>query len=468
MNRIPKTRYPLNLEKSYEKGLLSLVQQLSEIVLKEFDANVSDEINSLKNASEAFKTDSISSAVQNMLNRVKALSLGIFSSKNKKEVVSKHLAAIDNTNKSQFRSQMKANGFSPADTEPWISNYMQTTVAENISYISNVADDLVSKTEQIILRGAKTGQSSKDVKQQLKDQIGMSENKAKFIARDQTGTVFGQLTAERHKNAGIPGFMWSDSGDSRVRPTHHDRNGKFYSYDDPNVLLPGVEYNCRCVAIPEFDKEKIENGIKEQKIEEQQQKAAKKSAFEEITKTAHAAPEPIQNLISEHVTADSFEVDTQNQISHAYRPSTNKILINPTVPMFSKMNQQEIITHEAGHLIDFAQFKSWENTSFKIAVQIERKVPDWREIAALFEVDRWAKDDFFSDICSALTNDKVRGYAGHKKAYWERKYAAEREIFANLFAMIALNKTESLKMVKRQFPMIYGAFIKMIGVDPLD
>lgn len=37
MTRIPKTRYPLNLEKSYEKSLLSLVQQLSEVVLKEFD-----------------------------------------------------------------------------------------------------------------------------------------------------------------------------------------------------------------------------------------------------------------------------------------------------------------------------------------------------------------------------------------------------------------------------------------------
>lgn len=79
-----------------------------------------------------------------MLNRVRALTLGIFSSKNKKEVVSKHLAAIDNTNKSQFRSQMKASGFSPADTEPWISNYNFETpsVDRNIKYTVKEGDKI--------------------------------------------------------------------------------------------------------------------------------------------------------------------------------------------------------------------------------------------------------------------------------------------------------------------------------------
>ncbi|EAG8971827.1 phage head morphogenesis protein, partial [Listeria monocytogenes] len=47
-------------------------------------------------------------------------------------------------------------------------------------------------------------------------------------------------------------------------------------------------------------------------------------------------------------------------------------------------------------------------------------------------------------------------------SYWNRKGSIEKEIFANLFAMLAMNKQESIAMVKKQFPMIYGSFIKML------
>lgn len=56
----------------------------------------------------------------------------------------------------------------------------------------------------------------------------MSSDKAAFIARDQTGTILGQMNSERQKRAGFQAFRWSDSGDERVRDSHRERNGKIY------------------------------------------------------------------------------------------------------------------------------------------------------------------------------------------------------------------------------------------------
>ena len=55
----------------------------------------------------------------------------------------------------------------------------------------------------------------------------MSSDKAAFIARDQTGTILGQMNSERQKRAGFQAFRWSDSGDERVRILIENVTGRF-------------------------------------------------------------------------------------------------------------------------------------------------------------------------------------------------------------------------------------------------
>ena len=44
-------------------------------------------------------------------------------------------------------------------------------------------------------------------------------------------------------------YIWRTAGDSKVRSSHADRNGKTYSwYDPPEGGHPGEAYNCRCRA----------------------------------------------------------------------------------------------------------------------------------------------------------------------------------------------------------------------------
>lgn len=46
-------------------------------------------------------------------------------------------------------------------------------------------------------------------------------------------------------------YVWRTEGDEKVRPSHRANDGHIFSWDDPpETGHPGVDYNCRCQAIP--------------------------------------------------------------------------------------------------------------------------------------------------------------------------------------------------------------------------
>lgn len=263
VKKTPKSRYPINLERSYSKALVKLVNELSDVVFYEYDANISRII---KERTDGLYNDSAANAIKSVLDRIKGLSLGLFNNKATKNVARKHVNAVNTTSKAQTHKQMRLAGITPFENEPWLQEYVHAKVNENVSYIKSISSAYTDKVEQIVMRGVTSGKSTKEIRDELLKETDATRNRAEFIARDQTGTIMGQITAKRHKSAGIPGFMWSDSGDNNVRPSHVERNGKYYSYDDPDAPIPGEEYGCRCVAIPEFDESKFNNS--EQETEE--------------------------------------------------------------------------------------------------------------------------------------------------------------------------------------------------------
>ena len=75
------------------------------------------------------------------------------------------------------------------------------------------------------------------------------------IARDQTNKLIGQFNELRNVNAGIKEYIWSSSGDNRVRPTHIANDGVKFRWDNPPPTgHPGWEIQCRCVAYPVLPK----------------------------------------------------------------------------------------------------------------------------------------------------------------------------------------------------------------------
>ena len=259
VKRMIKTIYPTKIEESYASNIKSLVSELNELILYEFDNVIAPQIKSEKLLTDELVLDSFFFRLKKSVNKMNSLALGAFPNTMSKKAATRYAFGISTVNKTNIDNQLTTKGFNRISSENWLKPFLDTKIEENVSYITKIRDDQVANIEQIIYRGVSKGQSVAEMREQILEVSDKSLNQADFIARDQTGTLLGQLTAERHKNAGIRAFRWSDSGDIKVRDSHAERNDKIFFYSD-NPLLPGEDYGCRCVAemVDEFDDDYVE------------------------------------------------------------------------------------------------------------------------------------------------------------------------------------------------------------------
>ena len=123
------------------------------------------------------------------------------------------------------------------------------------------------------LRALKTGVTTdkifdmvEDVQKEVKDLYNITDNRAKFIARNEIGNLNAVTTKRRQEEAGIYCYEWRTSEDERVRASHAELNGDLFFWNDSKIgeingrkiypapkLHPGMDYRCRCIAIPIID-----------------------------------------------------------------------------------------------------------------------------------------------------------------------------------------------------------------------
>lgn len=139
--------------------------------------------------------------------------------------------------------------------------------SENVALIRNISDEVAIRVEKITTRALTSATPHGDLAETLNDEFGFGEKRAKLIARDQVGKLYGQINASRQQQLGVSRFRWRTVGDERVRgdpggkypdadSSHYDWDGEIFSYDDPpkdedgNPVLPGEPVLCRCWAEP--------------------------------------------------------------------------------------------------------------------------------------------------------------------------------------------------------------------------
>lgn len=96
----------------------------------------------------------------------------------------------------------------------------------------------------------------------LRERVGVVENRATLIARDQVGKLQHRMTRAAHRAAGVEGYRWIEVGDDAVRDEHRaaadrSRRGHVYTWGAPEVegvmgdlVEPGEDIQCRCTAYP--------------------------------------------------------------------------------------------------------------------------------------------------------------------------------------------------------------------------
>lgn len=134
---------------------------------------------------------------------------------------------------------------------PELNPLIDLIVSENVDLITDLTEKTIRDVRGIIKRAARQGLRSEEITSDLMGTIGASKRRAKFIARDQIGSINGEMTRVRHQALGLDEFEWSTSGDEKVRDSHAALHGKTFSWArPPSVGIPGEDFACRCTGIP--------------------------------------------------------------------------------------------------------------------------------------------------------------------------------------------------------------------------
>ena len=115
------------------------------------------------------------------------------------------------------------------------------------------------KLQQFISGAAFSGLTPKEVQGEIMRISGVSESRARLIARTETSRAFAQRNQALSMGGGSTHYRWMAARDNDVRLTHRKLNGNIFAWNSPPVSEldgthhhPGEAYNCRCVAIALF------------------------------------------------------------------------------------------------------------------------------------------------------------------------------------------------------------------------
>lgn len=162
-----------------------------------------------------------------------------------------------------FKKTVKAITIAPTLT-PTQKKIIAEEWTDNLKlYIKDFATKETAALRDKVQKLAFAGQRSRNMIKLIQDNYGVTYNKAKFLARQETSLLLSKFREERYKDVGVRKYIWHTAGDSRVRhmppdsSDHRVLDGKIFSFDSPPTIPgtnrkcnPGEDFNCRCVARP--------------------------------------------------------------------------------------------------------------------------------------------------------------------------------------------------------------------------
>ena len=125
--------------------------------------------------------------------------------------------------------------------------------------IQSIPLEAAQRVNALVIEGMSGGRRSEETAEEIRNTEGVTESRAKLIARTETSKASTALTEARARHVGSPGYFWETAEDADVRESHRKMQGKFVRWDEPPTLdgmtgHAGEYPNCRCwprVALPE-------------------------------------------------------------------------------------------------------------------------------------------------------------------------------------------------------------------------
>lgn len=169
-------------------------------------------------------------------------------------LATKHAEATSRFQREQLQRQLRAGvGVDiPVRDSTKVLRANRRFAEENDAYIKSIPREYFGQVQKKVLQGISAGRRWEEIAKDIERRYDVSESTARTIARDQVGKLSAQLNRIRQENLGITGYRWRGVLDSRERPEHREREGKYFDWDDPpEDGHPGEPINCRCSAEPD-------------------------------------------------------------------------------------------------------------------------------------------------------------------------------------------------------------------------
>lgn len=142
-----------------------------------------------------------------------------------------------------------------AYVSPTLYKLMPAIVQETASKITGALGKDIAAITQAVVDGFAKGNTLGTVLNVVRAMAGMTESRAKFVARDQTNRITQRITVANDTDLGITQGIWIHRpGKYTSRDTHIEMDGKSFDLKkglfDSQVgynVIPGELINCRCV-----------------------------------------------------------------------------------------------------------------------------------------------------------------------------------------------------------------------------
>ena len=152
---------------------------------------------------------------------------------------------------------LKSIGISVEMTQAMQEAIRLRYLENQVRNIKSWAPEQVQRLRTMIQRASLSGYNRESLQRTIMDEYGVSEGKARFLARQETSLFMSELRRERYLDAGYEYYRWRCTMDERSRPMHKALDGRVFMFGDPPITdergnrnEPGEDFNCRCVAIP--------------------------------------------------------------------------------------------------------------------------------------------------------------------------------------------------------------------------
>lgn len=131
-------------------------------------------------------------------------------------------------------------------------------------FVRDFSEEHIADLREKVQKSVYAGNRRDFLAAQIQKSFGVSVNKAKFLARQETNLLMAKFKQVRYQSAGVNDYKWvcvNGSPAHPVRPDHkalgdRSKKGETFKWTSPPLKTksgpknPGEDYNCRCTAVP--------------------------------------------------------------------------------------------------------------------------------------------------------------------------------------------------------------------------